>query len=110
MVKKTFIEKFAETLLFELNRSDFELYYYVFEDGKFYALPANSDVERVRNASQFLGAVPLSFKYWRRELPEIEYYVNKRIFDNVVDTVYADVVIAPLLEKKFKFLGKVKRK
>lgn len=110
MAKKTFIEKFAETLLSDLNRNNFELYYYVFEDGRIYALPANSDVERIRNTSQFLGVVPLSFKYWRRELPEIVYYIDKRIFDNVLDTVYADVVIVPFLEKKFKFLGKVKRK
>lgn len=111
MSKQTFIENFAMNILIKLSSvDDYELYYYVFENGKFYALPANSDVERVKNESKFLGVVPLSVRYWKRELPEISYYINEFKNEHIVNTTYSGVVIIPFLEKEFKFLADVKEK
>ena len=111
MSKQTFIENFAKRILIKLSSvDDYELYYYVFEDGKCYVLPENSDVERVKNESKFLGIVPLSLCYWERKLSEISYYVDEIRKENIVSTTYSDVVIAPFLEKEFKFLADIKEK
>ncbi|KXU09176.1 hypothetical protein SGADD03_00991 [Streptococcus gallolyticus] len=54
--------------------------------------------------------VPLSLCYWERKLSEIGYYVDEIRKENIVSTTYSDVVIAPFLEKEFKFLADIKEK